>query len=51
MKFDLKNENGIWLKNEKPYTGDVYGILKITKLPSVRLKMEEERDSDRLEDY
>ena len=27
-EFDLKNENGIWLKNEKPYTGDVYRILK-----------------------
>ena len=27
-EFDLKNENGIWLKNEKPYTGDVYRIFK-----------------------
>ena len=37
-EFDLKNENGIWLKNEKPYTGDVYRILKNNKINLGKIK-------------
>ena len=36
--FDLKNQNGIWLKNDKPYTGDVYRILKNNKINLGKIK-------------
>ena len=37
-EFDLKNENGIWLKNDKPYTGNVYRILKNNKINLGKIK-------------
>ena len=31
-EFDLKYENGIWYKDKKPYSGDVYKVFKNKKI-------------------